>query len=728
MTLKLRSRKVIQSLAVIEIIFVILLFAIALCIRVPWNTLDYQATDIFYTHAMEHGKGAPVSDRIVYLTISDKTYAALKSNVLSRRMLADMNNNLIKFQPEGVMYDLIFAHPGNASEDSIFAQSIANLGVIYLPGAFALGTEPRRFRWEEGEFFTRLKNEYGKSLSVSGKGEPYYAANCLAQFDPFAKSAFKSGHISSLPDADGTHRHFALVIKADSLYFPTPTLQMFLDYNRIPFEHIRIVWGKSLIIPAEGMLEKEMRIPIDENGKVYIPYPVTWEKIPKMIEVQNFNEKCKEEKYSNELSEYFSGNFVFVGDVSTGISDLGNTTVEKAVPLVAIHAALMNAYLTNTFYTQETNFQLFISLFIIAFFIFISIIPKNNLYLYLTDILLTVGLIVFTYSEMLSFRLFPVVTAVAGVQVVFASVLILIQVIAAKDQKFIRGAFSKYVPRKVVDSLLEHPDSLKLGGEEKVLSVIFTDIQGFTTISEKLPPTELVPLLNEYLTEMTDIVLENSGIIDKFLGDGIIAEFGAPLPLPHHADAAVDSGLQMLKRLDELCVMWKEKGVPQLKCRVGINSGSVIVGNMGSSQVFDYTVIGDTVNLASRLESANKQYGTFFMVSQSTYEMLTPGKYRARVLDIIKVKGKTLPVKVYNIIGYMKDDVPQATIDYCKFYEEGFELYLAQNFDAAKERFQNALSIIADDKAAKEMLRRIAFFTKNGLPVEWDGSMALTEK
>jgi adenylate cyclase len=728
MTLKLRSRKVIQSLAVIELIFVILLFAIALFIRVPWNTLDYQATDIFYTYAMEHGKGSPVSDRIVYLTISDKTYESLKSNVLSRKMLAEMNNNLVKFQPESVMYDLIFAHPGNASEDSLFAQSIANLGIAYLPGAFALGTEPHRFKWEEGVFFTRLKNEYGKKLETSGKGSPYYAANCFSQFDPFAKNAFKSGHISSLPDADGTHRHFALIIKTDSLYFPTPTLQMFLDYNRIPFEHIKIAWGKALIIPAEGMLDKEMRIPIDENGKVYIPYPVTWEKIPKMIEVQNFNAKCKEEKYSNELSEYFSGNFVFVGDVSTGISDLGNTTVEKGVPLVAIHAALMNAYLTNTFYTQETNFQLFISLFIIAFFIFISVIPKNNLYLYLTDILLTAGLIIFTYSEMLSFRLFPIITAIAGVQVVFASVLVLIQVIAAKDQKFIKGAFSKYVPKKVVDSLLEHPDNLKLGGEEKVLSVIFTDIQGFTTISEKLPPTELVPLLNEYLTEMTGIVLDNGGIIDKFLGDGIIAEFGAPLPLPHHADSAVDAGLQMLKRLDELCAMWKEKDVPQLKCRVGINSGSVIVGNMGSSQVFDYTVIGDTVNLASRLESANKQYGTYFMVSQSTYEMLSPGKYRARVLDIIKVKGKTLPVKVYNIIGYMKDDVPQNTIDYCKFYEEGFELYLAQNFDAAKQKFQNALSIFADDKAAKEMLRRIAFFAKNGIPEGWDGSMTLTEK
>ena len=174
---------------------------------------------------------------------------------------------------------------------------------------------------------------------------------------------------------------------------------------------------------------------------------MTWEKIPKMIEVQNFNAKSNEDKYSNELSEYFSGNFVFVGDVSTGISDLGNTTIEKGVPLVAIHAALMNAYLTNTFYTQETNFYLFISLIIVALFIFLSIIPKSNLYLYLADALLTAGLIIFTYTEMLSFRLFPVVTAVVGVQVVFASVLVLIQVIAAKDQNLLRAP-SRNMSRK----------------------------------------------------------------------------------------------------------------------------------------------------------------------------------------------------------------------------------------------------------------------------------------
>ena len=181
------------------------------------------------------------------------------------------------------------------------------------------------------------------------------------------------------------------------------------------------------------------------------------------------------------------------------------------------------------------------------------------------------------------------------------------------------------MPEKVVDTLLGSPEMLKLGGEERVMSVLFSDLAGFTTLSEKMTPTQLVHLLNHYLTEMTDIVLAEGGIIDKYEGDAIMAEFGAPLPLPDHADRAVRTGLKMQRRLKELREIWKGQGLPELRCRVGINTGAMIVGNMGSNQVFDYTVIGDSVNLASRLEGANKRYNTYLMISEFTLDCLTPG-------------------------------------------------------------------------------------------------------
>jgi adenylate cyclase len=166
-----------------------------------------------------------------------------------------------------------------------------------------------------------------------------------------------------------------------------------------------------------------------------------------------------------------------------------------------------------------------------------------------------------------------------------------------------------------------------------------------------MSPPELVSLLNEYLTEMTAIIQSAGGIIDKYEGDAIMAEFGAPLALSNHADLAVHAGLQMQRRMDELRQIWEKRGLPILRCRVGINSGSMIVGNMGSQQVCDYTVIGDAVNLASRLESANKFYRTHIMISEYTYTHLSSGMFRTRVLDVIKVQGKARAVKVLEVRG-----------------------------------------------------------------------------
>jgi adenylate cyclase len=303
-----------------------------------------------------------------------------------------------------------------------------------------------------------------------------------------------------------------------------------------------------------------------------------------------------------------------------------------------------------------------------------------------------------------------------------------LEVAVGRERSFIKGAFARYVPEKVVDTLLGTPEMLKLGGEERVMSVLFSDLAGFTTLSEKMTPAELVHLLNQYLTEMTDIVLDEGGIIDKYEGDAIMAEFGAPLPLQDHADRAVRAGLRMQRRLKELREIWKTQGLPELRCRVGINTGSMIVGNMGSNQVFDYTVIGDAVNLASRLEGANKRYNTHLMISESTLGYLTPGLFRVRVLDVIKVKGKTKAVKVFEVIGGNAEPVDPQDSAYFAAYETAFERYLSRDFDAAREKFHQALSLRPDDPASKDMLDRMDGLDPQQLPPDWDGSIALTSK
>jgi len=261
-----------------------------------------------------------------------------------------------------------------------------------------------------------------------------------------------------------------------------------------------------------------------------------------------------------------------------------------------------------------------------------------------------------------------------------------------------------------------------------MMTVLFSDLVGFTTISEKMEPHELVRLLNEYLTEMTDIVLAHGGIIDKYEGDAIMAEFGAPIPIPDHAQRAVKTGLQMQRRLGELCRIWAEKGLPELRCRIGINTGRMILGNMGSKQVFDYTVIGDAVNLASRLESANKRYDTFLMISEKTHGHLTSDRFRTRVLDVIKVKGKSKAVKVYEVYGDISEAIDEKDELYYGTYHEGFDAYLSRHFDVAREKFREALSLRQDDPASREMIERMGQLDPQGLPDDWDGSFPLTSK
>ena len=218
--------------------------------------------------------------------------------------------------------------------------------------------------------------------------------------------------------------------------------------------------------------------------------------------------------------------------------------------------------------------------------------------------------------------------------------------------------------------------------------------QNFTTLSERLSPQELVRLLNIYLTEMTAIVLEQGGIIDKYIGDGIMAEYGAPIPVPQHADQAVRTALHMQRRLEELRPNGANKVCPELRCRVGINTGTMVVGNIGSEQVFNYTVIGDAVNLASRLEGANKHYQTLVMISEFTHDCLTPNLFRTRLLDAIRVKGRLQPVKVYEVYGESTDAIPADDLAYYHAYDEACAAYLERRFDVARAQFEAALAYV----------------------------------
>lgn len=324
--------------------------------------------------------------------------------------------------------------------------------------------------------------------------------------------------------------------------------------------------------------------------------------------------------------------------------------------------------------------------------------------------------------------LIPVVApAFATIALSYASAVTYSYLTERKQKAMIRGAFSRYVPGKVVNELLRNPDMLRLGGEERVMSVIFSDVAGFTTISETLTPTQLVELLNEYLTAMTDIVLAHDGIIDKYEGDALMAEFGAPLPDPDHARKACLAALDMQKKLVEMREKWKAEGRAELRARVGINSGSMVIGNMGSREIFDYTVMGDNVNLSSRLEGANKVYGTYIMCSEAT-RVMAGGEFVTRELDILRVKGKTTGVTVHEIIARDISEIDEAKHRLIEIYRRGLDAYKNHRWEEGAALFREALGIDPEDGPSALYLERCEEFAKNPPAPDWDGIFTMRTK
>jgi len=294
-----------------------------------------------------------------------------------------------------------------------------------------------------------------------------------------------------------------------------------------------------------------------------------------------------------------------------------------------------------------------------------------------------------------------------------------------KQKLMIKGMFSQYLNPQLVNELIENPEKLKLGGIRKEMTVLFSDLANFTSISEKIDPETLVELLNHYFDEMTEIIFETKGTLDKFEGDAIMAFWNAPIEDPQHHFNSVLCALRMKKKVNELKSDWKFIIGQDFKIRIGINSGEMIVGNMGGKKKFDYTVMGDNVNLASRLESINKIYGTDIIISENVYNKISD-KVIAREIDLILVKGKTIPVRIYELID-LKDgllfssNAHKELLKLIEYFEEGLNLYRERMFNRAIEEFEKVLLINPDDIPARVFIDRCFEFLNSPPPDDWNG-------
>jgi adenylate cyclase len=290
-----------------------------------------------------------------------------------------------------------------------------------------------------------------------------------------------------------------------------------------------------------------------------------------------------------------------------------------------------------------------------------------------------------------------------------------------REKKFIQGAFKNYLSDSLLIEIMKNPQALNLGGEKKLVTIFFSDLAGFTTLSEKLPPEEVVHILNTYLERMTSVIMENNGFVNKFEGDAVMAFWGAPLGADDQAAQAMRAALRCQEELLVLNDDFEKNGLPRLGMRIGINSGDVIVGNIGSLKRFEYTVIGDAVNLASRLEGINKQYGTRIICGSLAAQMAA-GEMALRRLDRVRVKGKRNPEEIFEVVAEKEKEPPELDKGR-KNFEKGLQLYFAGDFSAALATF----SSIAADPPAQVFATRCQYLIDNP-PPGWDGVWTFTEK
>ncbi len=423
----------------------------------------------------------------------------------------------------------------------------------------------------------------------------------------------------------------------------------------------------------------------------------------------------------------FKDKAFFYGLTAGGTWDLNPMPFNHRYPMLGLHANAFNMFLQQEFLHQVPDWANILLMVFVGLLIGI-IVPKMKP---------IPGAVVIVFLLAGYAALAQYLFQAQGLWIdVFGPVLILVlgyMSITAynffseeKEKKMIRGIFSRYVTKSVVDEIIKDPDRVKLGGERKICTVFFSDVAGFTTISESLTPEELVALLNEYLTAMTNIVLKYDGMIDKYEGDAIMAVFGTPVSLPDHAARACYVSLEMQEELAKLREKWKAEGKPQLEARIGLNTGPMIAGNMGAQDRLDYTVMGDSVNLGSRLEGANKQYGTFIMISEYTLEMVKD-QVETRFLDSLRVKGKKLPVKVYEVLARKENGLPPDKKRAVELYNQGIEAYLARNWDDGIKIFDEAVAQYADPPS-KVYLERCMQYKETPPPEDWDGVYIMTTK
>jgi adenylate cyclase len=541
------------------------------------------------------------------------------------------------------------------------------------------------------------------------------AAGVEVNIPIIANAAAGGGYFNMIPDADGTVRWYPLAVSYGPFVFAPlalVTLQHFLDH-------------RPLMAAISPMGVKEIRlgrdlIPVDRYGRFFVNYLGP----PGSFPTYSARDVVEGRLPAGALKD----KIILVGATAVGIYDMRVTPFSGVFPGIEIQATIIDNVLRRHFLRLPPYAPIPGLLLIIALGVLLGLIlPRMSaIWVFLTGLLLLFGYAgvnyaLFRYAGLNLDLFYPML------QIGLVTAGINLQSFLAEERARVslKKAFQSYVAPSVVEEIMRHPERLRLGGERREMTIFFCDIRDFTTVSESLPPESLAKLLHDFLNPMSKIVVKHSGTIDKFMGDAIMALYGAPIHYPDHARRACLTAVEMQETLRQLDQEWVAQGRPSLRVGIGINSGPVAVGNMGSDTLFDYTAIGDNVNLAARLEGLNKYYGTDTIISGTTAHELD-GEFILRDLDLVRVKGKKQPVAIYELLGLAPAEAELE--EFLQLYHRGLDLLRQRQWDESLETFTAAANLRPRDHHCHRYLIMAQQYKETPPGPEWQGLSIMRDK
>ena len=681
-----------------------------------FERFEAETLDSRYLAKIEQQSAARKGDVIEDLVIVDIDQRSLDKLGLYAQWPRSYHARVIDYlKREGaavIGFDILFMERDeDAAQDSALVASVAQAGNVVNALAFS-GANPEAFLhpmalapppFEAQRFAMKFPPQtplvFPKEDRFSGKF-----------FELYNRSA-KLGFVNFLDGDEDAIRRMPLFLNFAGQTYPSFALAVVMQRLGLSAQDVLVSSEREVWLGREN--DWRVRIPVDRRGRLLVNYAGGFQSFRYVSYVDVLEGRLE--------AGYLKNKIVLLGASAPGLYDLRVVPFQNNFPGVEIHANMIYGMLRQDFIWQEPEGSSVLLLLLLA-----ALTGAIALLLSPWASLALTGIIAASYIGLTFWAFVYRNVWMAEVEPALASALALLfgmiyrYLSEEREKNLIYGMFGNYLSDSLVNAILRKPAMLKLGGERKFATAFFSDIKDFTEISERLTPDEMIAQLNEYLAVMSEIVLKYGGYLDKYVGDAIVAGFGIPVDLEDHAERACFAALEMQEGLVTLRNKWREEKRPLFEARIGVNTGLMIAGNIGGKTRSNYTMIGDSVNLASRLEGVNKMYGTSIVMSEETVE-LSKNKIIARELDAIRVKGKSRPVRIYEVIARRDRGVTTEQAAVLKHFARGLEYYRLQDWRNAILQFRRVLDLKKEDGPAIEFLRRCEVFMQSPRPPNWDG-------